>query len=243
MSEQATSHTYIEKVLTTSTRTVYSEEYYAATADGQGQSGSRNVTMTRTAVGQWDVVMTPAHPDGIDYHVSFEAEEQNTNRDAPDLTIVQGSKTASTFMVQITTGDNGGTADVYIDTPFTLAIDAPVEVMTSATLGASNLTPASGVLVADNFQDGNGGAPFNLQVRNDTGSATTWTAVIRDVPYASITNLSSGSYALTTTGAGPYTHTFTGTSPLGAYSNVTITGDAPSPAGVGTANGSPELYL
>ena len=137
MSEQATSHAYIEPVLTTSKRTVYSEEYYAATADGLIQSGSRNVTMTRTAVGQWDVVMASAHPDGIDYHVSFEAEEQSTNRDAPDLTIVQGSKTASTFMVQVTTGDNGGTADVYIDTPFTLAIDAPVEVVTAATLGGN----------------------------------------------------------------------------------------------------------
>ena len=98
--------------------------------------------------------------------MSFTAEEQQENRDTPDITIVQGSKTATSFMVQITTGDNGGVADVHIDTPFTLAIDAPVSVLNSATLGegATTLTPANGAIVSDNFQDGNGGAPFNLQV-------------------------------------------------------------------------------
>lgn len=243
MSEQSTSHAYITPELETTTRTIYSEEYFAA-SNGSTMIGSRNVTMTRTGVGRWDVTITPAHPHGVNYHVSFEAEEQSANRDAPDITIVQGSKTASSFSIQITTGDNGGTADVYIDTPFTLAIDAPVDVITTAALGgAGGLAPATGVLVSDNFQDGNGNAPFNLQVRNTTGNPTTWAAVVRDVPYATIPSLNAGQYTLNTTGTGPYTHTFTGTTPLGAYANITITGGAPSPAGVGTANGNPELYL
>ena len=135
MTQQATSHAYITPTLETTSATVYSEEYYASSTDGATQAGGRAVSMTRTAVGQWDVVLDTAHPDDLEYHVSFTAEEQQENRDTPDITIVQGSKTATSFMVQITTGDNGGVADVYIDTPFTLAIDAPVSVLNSATLG------------------------------------------------------------------------------------------------------------
>ena len=60
-------------------------------------------------------------------------------------------------------------------------------------------TPANGDLVSDNFQDGNGGAPFNLQVRNTTNATTGWTAVLASVPYATIPDLVPGDYTLTTT--------------------------------------------
>ena len=117
--------------LNTTTSVIRSEEYFASTADGATQSATRQLTITRSAVGQWSAVLSPAHVDGVDYHVSFTGEEQSANRDAPDFTIVQGSKTATGFDFQITTGDNGGTADVYIDTPFTIGIDAPVTVLTA----------------------------------------------------------------------------------------------------------------
>ena len=114
------------------TSTVYSEEYFARTADGTTSpaANNRQMTMTRTALGQWDVVLNPAHPDGVDYHASITAEEQSANRDTPDITIVQGSQTANGFSLQITTGDNGGAVDSYVDTPFTIGIDAPVQVVT-----------------------------------------------------------------------------------------------------------------
>lgn len=134
MTQQSTSHAYLDPVLSTASATIRSEEYFAASADGAAQSANRQLTLSRSAVGQWRAVLSPAHPDGIDYHVSFTAEEQGSNRDTPDLTIVQGSKTASGFDFQITTGDNGGVADVYIDTPFTIGIDAPVSVIIAAEL-------------------------------------------------------------------------------------------------------------
>jgi len=114
------------------TSTVYSEEYFARTANGTTSpaANNRQMTMTRTALGQWDVVLNPAHPDGVNYHASFTAEEQSANRDTPDITIVQGSQTANGFSLQITTGDNGGAVDSYVDTPFTIGIDAPVQVVT-----------------------------------------------------------------------------------------------------------------
>lgn len=109
--------------------------------------------------------------------------------------------------------------------------------------GPSVGTPADGALVSDNFQDGNGNAPFNLQIRNTTGTSVPWVAVLNDVPYATIPSLNTGNYTLSTTGTGPYTHTFTGTVDLGPYANITITGGTPSPPGVGNADGNPEFYI
>jgi hypothetical protein len=105
-------------------------------------------------------------------------------------------------------------------------------------------TPADGTLVSDNFQDGNGNAPFNLQVRNTTNTATPWRAVIPAAPYATIPGLTAGPYTLVTTpnGDGTFQHVFTGTSDLGAFQNVTIQGGLPSPPGVGGA-GNLDLFI
>lgn len=232
MSEQNTSHAYIKPELETTSRTVWSEEYFAST-DGTVQTADRQVTMTRTGGGQWTVTLNPPHPSGTDYHVSFVAEEQSVVRDTPDVTIVQGTKTTSGFEFQITTGDNGGNSDTYVDTPVSIGIDAPVEIITAVVFaGQGQGVLSSGQLVVDNFQDGNGNAPFNLQVRNTTGSPISWKVVVTDVPYATIAGLTSGAYTLVTTDTSLYAHTFTGTTPLGAYSNITITGGTPSPTGV-----------
>lgn len=114
---------------TVTTRIIYSEEYFARTANGLIQSGNRNLTITRTAVGLWTAVLATAHPNGVDYHPTITAEEQAT-RDTPDITIVQGSQTPTGFDIQVTTGDNGATADLLVDTPFTVGISAPVTVVT-----------------------------------------------------------------------------------------------------------------
>ena len=108
--------------------------------------------------------------------------------------------------------------------------------------------PANGVLISDNFQDGNNNAPFNLQVRNQTNNATDWQACTPNVPYASIPNLVAGAYTLNTinNADGTYKHCFTGTSPLGAQgsanSSISITGGLPNPAGSGGAQ-NVELYI
>ena len=108
----------------------------------------------------------------------------------------------------------------------------------STTSGPVLGAPANGALVSDNFQDGNGNAPFNLQVRLNGAGPTNWQAVVTG-PYATIPNLVAGAYTLATNdnGDGTYTHVFTGTTPLTNFGGITITGDAPTPAGQGgTAN-------
>ena len=99
-------------------------------------------------------------------------------------------------------------------------------------------TPANGDLVSDNFQDGNGNAPFNLQVRNTTNSATDFVAVLPSVPYASIPGLNPGNYDLqiTPNGDGTFQYVFTGTTPLGPFQNIIIAGGLPTPPGVGGAS-------
>jgi len=105
------------------------------TNNGTTQAWSRGgMTMTRTAAGQWSVTFASAHPDGTDYHPSITAEEQSNLRDTPDITIVQDSKTANGFSYQITTGDNGGTADSYVDTPHTLSVGFPLDVVTAVAI-------------------------------------------------------------------------------------------------------------
>lgn len=119
--------------ITNTSRVIYSEEYFVYT-NGTATTGSRNITATRTGAGSWTITLSPAHPDGTNYHISTTTEEEGNLRDTPDITVVQGTKTATGFNIQITTGDNGGTADVLVDAPFTIGIDAPVTVITNSTI-------------------------------------------------------------------------------------------------------------
>lgn len=126
--------TPVTPTLNKTTRVIYSEEYFARSLNGLTQLAARNATITRTAAGQWTVALATAHPDGVNYHVSLTAEEQSANRDTPDITVVQGTQTATGFQIQITTGDNGTSADAYIDTPWSFGIDAPVTVLEDVTI-------------------------------------------------------------------------------------------------------------
>jgi len=229
--------------LSTSSSQIYVEQYFGKSQNGTTQSSSRNLTMTRTAVGRWTIAFSTAHPDGINYHASITAEEQGNLRDTPDITVVQGSPTANGFNIQITTGDNGGGADAYVDTPFTISIASPISVITSVTLdsvpsglGIPSLPSTSGEVVSDNFQDGNGNAPFNLQIRSTVNMDNDWEALIENVPYGTIPSVSNGSYTLETldNGDGTFDHLFRGTSPIIAFQTIAITGGIPTPSGSGT---------
>lgn len=123
-----------EEILTVTTRDVYVEEYAGRSSNGTTQLFARNATMTRTAAGRWTVVLSPAHPDGVNYAPKVVAEEQSNTRDTPDITVVQGSISATGFQIQITTGDNGGVADTYVDTPWTWSVNSPVTLIETATL-------------------------------------------------------------------------------------------------------------
>ena len=120
--------------LTILSQQIFHENYAGRSANGTTTSFVRNSTMTRTAVGRWQVRFTGAHPQGANYTPNFEAEEESANRDTPDITIVQGTQNANGFDVQITTGDNGATADDYVDTPWSWDVESPVTVVTSVTV-------------------------------------------------------------------------------------------------------------
>ena len=230
---------------------IRTEAHFGSSEDGTTVATTRNLEMRRTAAGQWQVRFPSPHPDGVAYFAGFTAHEEEANRDAPDITIVQGSKNANGFDLQITTGDNGTGADPYVDTPFDVKVNGPITVLTPSDAGGSTgpepfapLFPlANGKIVSDNFQDGNGNSPFNLQVRNTTNAAVDWQVCIPAAPYAAIPalNIPAGvNHDIIDNGDGTFRHCFDGTG-LGAFANVTITGGLPVPAGVG-GTGNLELY-
>lgn len=110
--------------------TIYTEHYRGRTSTGVSSTFTQNVSMVRTANGRWTVTFNTPHPDGANYTPHVVAEEQSNLRDTPDITIVQGSQTANGFSVQITTGDNSGTADVYVNTPWSFGVTSPIQVIT-----------------------------------------------------------------------------------------------------------------
>lgn len=117
-----------------SKKTVYVEMYAGRSADGATELFGREATITRTAVGRWQVRFTTPHPDGDQYHPSLISEEESNLRDSPDIMVVQGTQNANGFDIQMTTGDNGGAADAYVDAPWSFGVDAPCEVVADAAL-------------------------------------------------------------------------------------------------------------
>ena len=118
------------------TTQVYVEKFAGGSSDGQ-QSGAwmRGATVTRTAVGRWDVVFGTAgnpqvHPDGTDYHPSLSLEEASGTRDDIIIQVVRGSKSPGGFQIQIHRGDNGQGAGTYVDRPWSFGVDCPVNVLT-----------------------------------------------------------------------------------------------------------------
>lgn len=124
----------LRAIVGATTQTIYQDAYFGRSANGTTSSSTRGLTLTRTAVGRWTVVFTTAHPDGAEYNPSFTAEEQAANRDTPYITVVQGTQNAGGFQLQIVTGDNGATADAYVDTPFSLSVSSPITVVTGVSM-------------------------------------------------------------------------------------------------------------
>lgn len=121
-------------ILTTTSKVIYSEEYFVRSSDGLTQSSSRNINLVNNGPGQWTVNLTTPHPDGVNYHPSITVEEQDSNRDSVIPQIVQGSQTASSFDLMLLTGDNGGNADGYVISPFSISISSPISVIETVTL-------------------------------------------------------------------------------------------------------------
>ena len=112
-------------------QTIRHERFSGGSANGTTTAWQRECTVARISAGRWQVTFAAAHPDGINYHVSFGAEEPVATRDNPKKTIEQGSKTSTGFIVMLTTDDNGAGADVYTDQPWSFGVAAPVTVITA----------------------------------------------------------------------------------------------------------------
>lgn len=116
------------------TEEIRPEVYFARSADGSLQSSSRAATITRNARGRWTVAFSSPHPDGVDYHPSLTPEEQLSNRDSVDIQVIEGTQTANGFQIMMTTGDNGGAGDTFVDAPWSFSVTAPVTVVTGLNL-------------------------------------------------------------------------------------------------------------
>jgi len=110
-------------------KTIYEEFYASGSDNGTTEAWSRNMQLTRLSTGRWQVTLTTAHPDGTAYAANVLTQEQANLRDPILPFIEQGSKTATGFILALVTGDNGLNADPYVDTPFTISINAPVQVL------------------------------------------------------------------------------------------------------------------
>jgi len=98
------------------------------------------------------------------------------------------------------------------------------------------LPESNGKLVSDNFQDGNGRANFNLQIRNTGNSEVNWEALISNSPYEIIPDLNLPDEVTLSTTQNldkTYSHLFAGFN-LAGFANVVITGGLPDPAGIGS---------
>lgn len=97
-----------------------------------------NSSVTRTGTGRYSVTFTAAHPNGANYDVVFGTEESGTVRDTNDVSLVEGTRTATGFDVYVSTGDNGATADVLRDAGWSFQVSDTKEVITNIT--GTNIT-------------------------------------------------------------------------------------------------------
>lgn len=111
------------------TQTIYVEYYKGRSSSGTNVEHVLNATMTRTDVGRWQVRFNKPHQEGESYTIVTQPEEESSFRDTPDVTVVQGSQNANGFDIQIHTGDNGSTADRYVDAPWSWGVEHPIQVL------------------------------------------------------------------------------------------------------------------
>ena len=126
---------------------------------------------------------------------------------------------------------SGGTANM--DWYRHVAEDDAMIYQGGAAEGEPSLGAANGIVVSDNFQDQNF-VPFNLQVRNTTGSPVKFEALVENVGYATVPNITLHAATMLTTdnGDGTYNHLFSGA--LNAYQNIVMFGSPVEPFGDGS---------
>ena len=218
-------------------------------ADANSSANTFNASVTENSEGQWTITFGTDHaiPDG-EFFFSVAGEEDG-NRDNPKVTLVEGSDSSTGVQIMVTVDDNGVGADIYEDNDFSFIVYAECDVISQIYVNgdpvASNdvvdtgadgptLPSADGKVVSDNFQDQQF-IPFNLQVRNTTGTPVNWEAQVANVSYATIPSLQLNGATLVTAdnGDGTYTHLFSG-GPLAGFQNIIITGAVVDPVGDGS---------
>lgn len=111
-------------------KTIY-EEYFAWCATNTTVVFDRNVTMTRTNVGRWQVRFDSPHTDWANYVPQLLAIEDSVNRDVPKVSMVEWTQNANGFDVQITVDDNWTAADPYVDRNRCFSVDQACEVVSN----------------------------------------------------------------------------------------------------------------
>ncbi len=102
--------------------------------DGLNNGYNINVTdasITRTDPGRYSVLFTSPHPNGYYYDITF-GYKGNTDRDGRNIQVL--NQDADGFTIEITTGDNGGTADTYVDSTWYFNVTSTKEVITNVSL-------------------------------------------------------------------------------------------------------------
>ena len=123
--------------------------------------------------------------------------------------------------------------DTFFDE--TLLDDAFTDAIADFQSTEPTLPSANGIVVSDVFQDLQF-VPYNLQVRNTTGQAVHWEALVENVNYSEIPSLFSGNYSVTTSqnADGTFNHLFASTEPLAAFQNFVISGGILENFSIGT---------
>lgn len=93
------------------TKEDYSPICYEAKGYNDAVEFQREVSVTNTGVGTFAVTFANAHPNGVDYTVTWGAEEDG-NGDVPKQHIVRGTQTATGFTFRNTVDDNGTANDI-----------------------------------------------------------------------------------------------------------------------------------
>ncbi len=116
------------------------------------------------------------------------------------------------------------------------------------TMNISTTTPTgtpSASVALDNFQDGNGNAPYSLILRNTTNSPiANYEVLVSNVPYGTIPGLVLGNHtvAISSNPNGTFNYLFTSTVALPAFGSRTINGGVPVPSGTGSACGCVSFF-
>lgn len=124
---------YLEP-LTVTTQTI---GYTFAAGLTQGNNGNNlfniNSSVTNTANGRYTVTFDTPHPNGANYSIVLGVEEDTGNRDGRIIQVVDNSQTANGFQVMILTGDNGTTADGFVEENWSFQVAATLSVVTNVT--------------------------------------------------------------------------------------------------------------